>query len=97
MSVYVGKHPVFVSHSKELEQMLYFVADLQQRLQKKGKDFGEKYDCLVRVRQRCTELLMKLYAEDSNIILMDDLDHHWIKLIVGYVHKVILKDQQKAG
>ena len=98
MSTYTRKHPVFLSHTKELEKMLYFTADLQQRLQRKGKASGEKYDCLVRVRRKCADLLMKLYAEeDPTIILMDDLDASWIRLIVGFVHKVILKDEEKAG
>ena len=29
--------------------------------------------------------------------LLDNLDAQWIRLIVGYVHRVILKDQRKAG
>ncbi len=98
MSTYAGKHPVFLSHTKELEKMLYFTADLQQHLQQKGKAFGEKYNCLVRVRQKCVDLLMKLYAEeDPKIILMDDSDNWWIRKIVWFVHNVILKDQKKAG
>lgn len=97
MGVYAGKHPVFVSHAKELEQMAYFLADLQHRLQLKGKDSGEKYDCLLRVRRMCSDLLLKMYAEDTDIILMDDLDHHWVQLIVSFVKNVLLKDQRKAG
>ena len=98
MSAHVCKHPVFISHAKELEQMLTFTADLQERLQRNGKDSGEKYECLLRVRRKCTDLLLRIYAEDDPaIILMDDLDTNWIRLIVGFVHKVILKDQKKAG
>ena len=98
MSVSVARHPVFLSHAKELEQMLYFTAALQDRLKAKGKAFGEKYDCLLRVRQKCADLLLQMYAEeDPAIILMDDQDAQWIRLIVGYVHRVILKDQRKAG
>ena len=97
MSVYVGKHPVFISHTKELEQMLYFTADLQHKLQVKGKDSGEKYDCLLRVRRRCSDLILRMYAEDSSIILMNDNDYHWVKLIVSYVKKHLQQDQQKAG
>ena len=92
-----GKHPVFVSHTKELEQMLYFLAGLQDRLKSCGRDSGEKYECLVRVRRMCAELLLKLYAEDSEIILMDDLDSCWIRLIVGFVHHEILQDQRHTG
>ena len=97
MGVYAGTHPVFVSHTKELEQMTYFLADLQHRLQLKGKDSGEKYDCLLRVRKMCSELLLKMYAEDTDIILMDDLDHHWVQLIVSFVKNVLLKDQRKVS
>ena len=97
MGVYAGKHPVFVSHTKELEQMTYFLADLQHRLQLKGKDSGEKYDCLLRVRKMCSDLLLKMYAEDTDIILMDDLDRHWVQLIVSFVKNVLLKDQRKVG
>ena len=97
MKVYAGTHPVFVSHAKELEQMAYFLADLQHRLQIRKQDSGERYDCLVRVRKICADLLLKMYAEDSNIILMDDLDHHWVQLIVGYVKTYLLPEQQKAG
>ncbi len=98
MSVSVARHPVFLSHAKELEQMLYFTAALQDRLKARNKDSGEKYDCLLRVRQKCADLLLQMYAEeDPAITLMDDLDVQWIRLIVGYVHRVILKDQRKAG
>ena len=97
MSVYTGKHPVFVSHTKELEQMAYFTADLQYRLECKGLHSGIKYDCLTKVRRKCADLLLRMYAEDSNIILMSDIDCWWVRRIVWFVHNVILKDQQKAG
>ena len=97
MAMYAGKHPVFVSHTKEIEQMLYFTADLQHRLQVKGQDSGEKYDCLLRVRAKCSDLLLRMYAEDSDIILMSDTDKWWVKKIVWFVHNVILKDQRKVG
>ncbi len=97
MSVYLGKHPVFVSHTKELEQMAYFLADLQYRLECKGLHSGVKYDCLRRVRTRCSELLLRMYAEDSDIILMSDTDNWWVRRIVWFVHNVILKDQRNAG
>ena len=97
MSVYAGKHPVFVSHTKELEQMAYFAADLQYRLECKGLHSGVKYDCLRRVRTRCSELLLRMYAEDSEIILMSDTDNWWVRRIVWFVHNVILKDQKKVG
>ena len=61
-SVYIGTHPVFVSHTKEIEQLLYFVSDLQHRLRDKGKYYGVKYNCLGRVRRKCTDLLLKLYG-----------------------------------
>ena len=97
MSVYAGTHPVFVSHTKEIEQLLYFTADLQHLLQVSGKARGEQYECLGRVRRKCADLLLKLYAEESDILLMDDLDSRWIRLITGYVHDSLLADQQKAG
>ena len=98
MSICTGKHPVFLSHTKELEKMLYFTADLQHRLEEKNKNKGEKYDCLLRVRRRCSDLLLKMYAEeDPNVILMNDSDSWWIRKIVWLVHNVILKDQKKAG
>lgn len=97
MSVYAGKHPVFVSHAKELEQMAYFTADLQYRLECKGLHSGVRYDCLRRVRTKCAELLLRMYAEDSDIILMSDTDNWWVRRIVWFVHNVILKDQQKVG
>ena len=97
MSVYAGKHPVFVSHTKELEQMAYFAADLQHRLESKGLNSGVKYNCLRQVRTRCSELLLRMYAEDSEIILMSDTDNWWVRRIVWFVHNVILKDQKKVG
>ncbi len=97
MKVYAGTHPVFVSHTKELEQMAYFLSDLQHRLQIREQDSGERYDCLVRVRKMCADLLLKMYAEESDIILMDDLDHRWVQLIVGYVKTYLLPEKQKAG
>lgn len=92
-----GFHPVLVSHAKELEQMLSFTGGLQQRLQARGRDSGEKYDCLLRVRQVCADLLLKMYAEDSEIVLLDDLDCHWVRLIVSYVQRELQEDRQKAG
>ena len=62
MSVYTGKHPVFVSHAKELEQMAYFTADLQYRTESKGIYSGVKYDCLVKVRRKCADLLLRMYS-----------------------------------
>lgn len=97
MSVYAGKYPVFVSHAKELEQMLYFTGGLQQRLLAKGKASGEKYDCLLLVRRKCTDLLLRMYAEDSPVILLDEEDHRWVKKIVGFVKTHLLKDHRKAG
>ena len=97
MSVYVGRHPVYVSHVKEVESLMYFVIDLQEKLKPLGLDSGDQYDCLVRVRQKCRDLLIKMYAEDSEIMLMDDLDLHWMKLIVGFERDVIQRDQLNAG
>ena len=98
MSVSVARHPVFISHIQELEQMLYFTAALQDRLKARNKDSGEKYDCLLRVRQKCADLLLQMYAEeDPAIILMDDLDRHWVQLIVSFVKNVLLKDQRKVS
>lgn len=97
MNIYSGKHPVFVSHIHEVEQMAFFLAQLQHRLQLQGKDSGEKYECLLRVRARCSELLLRLSAEESEILLADDRDHWWIRNIVSYVHREILKDRKKVG
>ena len=97
MSIYTGKHPVFVSHAKELEQMIYFLADLQYRQECKGIYSGPKYECLKKVRRKCTDLLLRMYAEDSKIILMSDTDNWWIRKIVGFVHDVVLKDRRKNG
>ena len=97
MRVYFGTHPVFVSHTEEVEQLLYFLSDLQQRLQDSGKDRGEQYECLGRVRRKCTDLLLKLYTEDSPIMLMDDLDARWVQLITGFVRDRLQAGQQKAG
>ncbi len=97
MDIYAGTHPVFVSHAKEVEQLLTFCANLQHRLKLSGKDSGEQYDVLVRTRMKCQDLLLKLYAEDSDIMLMDDIDRNWMVLIVAYVRDVLLKGQRKAG
>ena len=97
MSVYTGRHPVFVSHTKELEQMAYFAADLHYRLECKGICSGIKYDCLARLRMKCSDLLLRMYAEDSDIILLNDSDNWWVRKIIWFVHNVILKDQKKAG
>ena len=93
----MGKHPVFVSHMKEIEQMAWFLSNLQHRLQLKGQDKGEKYDCLLRVRAKCSDLLLKMAAEDTEIILVSDAENWWIRNIVSYVHDVVLKDRQKVG
>ena len=96
MSVYTGKHPVFVSHVKELEQMFSFIIDLQYRQECRGIFTGVLYDTLVRVRQKCGELLTTLSAAESDIIMLNEVDNWWIRRIVWYVHNVILKDQKKA-
>ena len=95
MSVYVGKYPVFVSHVKEVEQLFNFTTDLQHRLQAQGLTTGEKYRCLVLVRMKCRDLLLKLYAEETDIMLMDDLDRRWMQKIIGFVKDVIMKDPKK--
>ena len=97
MSIYHGKHPVFVSHAKEIEQMAWFLSDLQRRLQAGGRDSGKEYDCLLRVKAKCSDLLLMMAAEDSEIILVSDKDNWWIRNIVGYMHDVVLKDRQNAG
>ena len=97
LHVYAGTHPVFVSHTKEIEQLLYFVSDLQYRLQCKGKYNTLQYDCLTKVRRKCTDLLLKLYAEETEIMLMDDLDRRWVVLIVNFVKTVLLKEPRKAN
>ena len=88
MNIYRGTHPVYVSHVKEVEDMLYFVADLQEKMVKKNIGCGEQYDCLSRIRYKCRDLLLKMYAEDSDIMLMDDLDQQWLKKIVGFADKI---------
>ena len=95
-SLYVGTHPVFVSHTKEIEQLLFFVSNLQERLRNKGTYYGVRYDCLGKVRRKCSDLLLKLYAEETEIMLMDDLDRRWMQKIIGFVKNVIMKDPQKA-
>ncbi len=95
MSVYVGKYPVFVSHVKEVEQLFNFTTDLQHRLQAQGLTTGEKYLCLVLVRMKCRDLLLKLYAEETDIMLMDDLDRRWMQNIISFVKNVIMKDPKK--
>ena len=95
MSVYIGKYPVFVSHVKEVEQLFNFTTDLQHRLQAQGVTSGEKYRCLLLVRMKCRDLLLKLYAEETDIMLMDDLDRRWMQKIVGFVKNVIMKDPKK--
>lgn len=77
--------------------MASFLADLQYRVERKGLDKDDRYDILKRVRVRCSELLLRMYAEDSGIILMNDTDHWWVRKIVWFVHNVILKDQRSAG
>jgi hypothetical protein len=88
MNIYVGTHPVYVSHVKEVEDMMYFVADLQQKMLDKEIGSGEQYDCLVRIRAKCRDLLLKMYAEDDSIMLVDDNDFDWLKKIVGFADKI---------
>ena len=109
MERYAGKHPVFVSHTKEIEQLLSFLANLEHRLKMQGKipekpeENGpmkierEKYHCLLRVREKCRELLLRLSAEESEITLLDEADTWWMRNIICYVHDVILKDRKKVG
>lgn len=92
MSIYVGRHPVYVSHAREVEDLLDFVTDLQKKLLEKKLASGRQYDCLIRVQRKCRDLLLKLDAEDSEIMLMDDVDLAWMKKIVGFVKDVVPKD-----
>ncbi len=92
MYIYKGTHPVYVSHVKEVEDMLYFVADMQEKMKEKDFGSGEQYDCLSRIRYKCRDLLLKMYAEDSDIMLVDDLDYQWLHKIVGFAENVIPKD-----
>ena len=95
MNIYRGTHPVYVSHAKEVEDMLFFVADLQEKMLTKEIGSGEQYDCLSRIRYKCRDLLLKMYAEDENIMLVDDSDYNWLTKIVGFAEK-IPKDQAYA-
>ena len=96
--MYHGTHPVYVSHSKELEPMLYFLASLQERRQKAGKDSGKEYECLIQTRKKCAELLMMLYAEDSDIILLDDIDYQWIRKLITFAQdNGIVERYSQAG
>ena len=97
MTIYAGRHPAFISHAKELEQMLYFLADLQYRQNCKGVYAGVGYECLVRVRRKCSDILLRMYAEDDpQITLLDDLDFWYLRRLVWYLHHVVLKDEKKA-
>ncbi len=93
--MYIGRHPVFVSHMKEIEQLDFFLANLQHRLIRRGQDSGKEYDCLLRVRSRCSELLLRMSGEDSEIMLMNDVDYWWVRKIIYFLHDVILKDRRK--
>lgn len=97
MRIYEGRYPVFVSHTKELEQMQYFTAGLQERQEKRGKNFGPGYECLLKVRRKCADLLLRMYAEDSDIILLDKTDHWWTQAIIHYVETVIPEGLKMAG
>ena len=97
MTPYHGTRPVFVSHAKEIEKLIYLTADLQHKLEVKGQASGAAYDVLCKVRRKCADLLLKLYAEDTDIMLMTDLDHRWVQLITGFVRDRLQAGQQKAG
>ena len=98
MNATARTHPVFLSHTQDLEQMLYFLADLQHRLEVRGKNHGEKFDFLLKVRRRCQDILLQMYAEDEPYItLMNDSDYHWTKLFVDFLHREVLKDQRQTG
>ena len=97
MGVYAGRFPVYVSHVKEVEQLLNFTTNLIYRQEQRGHNTGKEYKCLVRVRQKCADLLLRMYAEDDIIMLMDTRDRWWIQNIVEFVHEEILKNRKKAG
>ena len=87
MNTNKATHPIYVSHTKEIEQLLRFAADMQYRMECKGIHTGLKYDTLAIVRRKCADLLLRLYLEKNEITYMNDEDTGWIKLIVGYVKK----------
>ena len=97
MRIYEGRYPVFVSHTKELEQMQYFAAGLQERQEQRGKNSGPQFECLLKVRRKCADLLLRMYAEDSDIILLDKNDHWWTQAIIHFVETVLTEGQKKAG
>ena len=95
--MYNGTHPVFVWHVKEIEAVQLFLTRLDYRLKIRGKDRGERYRCLLRVNRKCADLLLKMYAEESDIILLDDLDARWTRLVVRFARDHQLTGLQKAG
>ena len=92
-----GKHPVYVSHMEEIEQMQDFLKVLMQHLKDTDPEYKAKRDCLLRIMAKCKELLLRMAAEESDILLVSDLNLWWIRNIVEYVQDVVRKHQPKAG
>ena len=51
---------------------------------------------LVKVRGKCQQLLLRMYEEKSEIMMMNDTDRRWVQLIVYFVKEVLLKEQVRA-
>ena len=94
MNLYVGKHPVYVTHTKELEVMALFLRGLQSRMEGRGTRSGKEYDLIREIRQKCSDLLLRMYAEENEITMLNDTDDWWIRRIVWYVRNVIPEDQR---
>ena len=86
-----------MSHVKEVESLLYFFADIQEKLMSKGLYTGYDYACLSRIRLKCRDLMLKMYAEDSDVMLMNDTDLGWLKLIVGFDQAVVQEAKEEEG
>ena len=81
----VPLHPVYTYHAREVEDLLDHVNKIWDGLRETGLTSCKEYPMLCRLRCKCQDLLLKLETEDSEILLMNDVDLAWMKKIVGFV------------
>lgn len=85
-------HPVFTAHAEEVERLMTVNGGYMERYRARGETDSDDFRLMARVQRRCSELLMKLAAEDHDILLVDDRDFWWIRQICEFVRTVIDKE-----
>ena len=89
-------HPVFVSHSREVGDLLTLTRSLDDYLIRTGQNGTPQHKCIRQLRRDCQTLLLRMEAEDGDILLLEDPDYELVRKIVNWV-KVNLYKEKSVG